>query len=191
MRHVAWIVIACMAAGCATTRYTPTVRYRLDSAIDVPVSSPIEGSLGIRTLTAARPYKQTIVFQDADFVVRMSDHEEWADLPAVMVTRMLMDALGATKHFKDVGDAVNLAIPDYILTGELRRFDLVRAGAAWSAVCEVRLELRKGMKRELVWSDTLRSEEPLAKNEVSALPAAMSRAVDKVITRSATATAQQ
>jgi ABC-type uncharacterized transport system auxiliary subunit len=191
MRTIAWIAGVCLLAGCATTQYTPTTRYRLDPVVDIKAGTPGEGSLGIRALIAARPYKQAIVSQDAGYVLSYSSHEEWSELPSATITRTLTDALAATKRFKDVGDAVNLAAPDYILTGELRKFDLDRAESAWSAVCEVRLELRKGMTREPVWAETLTASEPLPKNEVTALPAAMSRAVGKVVTQAATAIAGQ
>ena len=66
-----------------------------------------------------------------------------------------------------------------------------RAEAAWSAVREVRLELRKGLTREPVWAETLSATAPLAKNEIGALPAAMSQAVSKIVTQAVGAIAGQ
>ena len=84
-----------------------------------------------------------------------------------------------------------MSTPDLILTGELRKLDEVRTTEPWTAECEIRLELREAQGPEAVWAATLSAREPLAKNGVSALAAAMSRAVARVLNQAASRIAEQ
>jgi len=180
-RLAAVLFITVVAAGCATARYTPVTRYALEPEVRVSEAGALPTALGVRTMEAARPYKQRVVYRDSGFVVGSYDTIEWAELPADVVTRTLIDAIAATHRFKDVGNAGNLPSPDLILTGTLRRFDEVHTTDPWAAECEVRLELRDIQQPEALWAATLTATEPLDRNQTSALPAAMSRAVAKIV----------
>jgi len=175
------LLIAVIAIGCATS-YSPPTKYVLESDVQVAAAQqPLDKTLGIRPLVAARPYKQKVVYRESGFVLGEYSTVEWAELPADVVTRILSDSIVATHHFKDVGNAEDLALPDLVLTGELRKFDVVRTTDPWKAECEVRLELRDTQQPQAVWAVTFTDSEPLERNEASALPAAMSRAVAKIV----------
>lgn len=183
--------IALIGLACATPGYTPITRYFIDANVDVAKAQPSDKTLGVRALDAERPYKQKIVYRDAGFVLGNHEMIEWAELPRDVVTRALIDALVATGRFKDVGDAVNLAAPDLILTGELRKFDEVRTTDPWTAQCEVRLELREAQGPQALWAGTLSARVPLERNETAALAPAMSRAVAEIVKKAAEQIAAQ
>ena len=184
-----FLLITVIAIGCATPRYTPPTKYVLEPEVKVAEAQTLDKTLGIRSLLAARPYKQKVVYREKGFVLGDYSAVEWAELPADVLTRVLTDAIVATRRFRDVGDAADLVVPDFILTGELRKFDVVRTTDPWTAECEVRLELRETQQPQAVWAATLTESEPLERNEPSALPAAMSRAVERIVKRAAEAIA--
>lgn len=180
------LALALIAAGCITAPdYTPIVRYTVEPRFEVPQAQPVDKSLGIRPIEAARPYKQPITYRASDFELRNYEYAEWAESPRDMVTRALTDAIIATQRFKDIGNAADLNAPDLILTGQLRKFDEDRTTAPWTAACEVRLELRDTFSSEAVWAATLRATEPMERNDVSTLPLAMSRAISIIVEQAA------
>ncbi len=184
MRY-ATLALAVALAGCATPAFTPATRYYLDVAVDVPAAQALDKTLGVRPIEAALPYRQKVAYRDAGYVLGSYETIQWAELPRDMVTRALMDAITATNRFKDVGNASDMVAPDMLLTGELRRFDLVRTAEPWTAECEIRLELRETQNPNVIWAATLSAKEPLAENSPSALPAAMSRAIGTIVNKAA------
>jgi len=184
------ILMAVLTTGCATRSYEPPVQYALGPQVEVKAANPTAKTLGIRSLEAARPYRQQIVYRDG---LRLGQYAntEWAVLPSDAVTRALTDAIVATGHFADVGAAADMSKPDYILTGQVRKFDLQRDTEPWKAECEVRLEMREALGREAPYGETLSASVPLSSNDVSALPAAMSQAVATIVTEAANAIASK
>jgi len=190
MRYVSTFV-ALMAAGCLTPRtYEPTVRYRLDPAPEVAAVEPGNATLGVRPLQPGRSYTAKICFLEPGHELGRYERAEWAELPRDVITQALTDALVATGRFRDVGLASDLARPDYILTGYLRRFEEDRTRDPWEAVCEVRLEMRKAMAPGEVWAATLTKRRPLAERTLPALASAMNEAIAELVEEAATAIAQ-
>lgn len=132
-----------------------------------------------------------IVYREADNELGQYEDVEWAELPRDAVVRALLDAVIATGRFADAGLATNMTKPNLILTGQLRKFDLDRTAKPWTAVCEVRLELRETFGPALLYGETITATQPLDENEVSALPPAMSAAVAQAIQRAATEIAEE
>jgi len=62
----------------------------------------------------------------------------------------------------------------------------VRDTEPWTAVCEIRLELRKSLGRTHVWSKTLTTSEPLATPNHVSLPQAMNTALGRLIEEAVT-----
>jgi len=186
-RHLIWpVIILAIGAGCfGLKETTPTLRYVLDPELQVAVQESSGKSIALRRLESARPYKQNVVYrQNAEMGIYTA--VEWSELPADAATRALLDALEATGRFTDVGNAVDLSSPDFILTGQLRRFDLVKDSEPWVAVCEIRLELRESIGRTHVWSKTLTTSEPLETPNHVALPKAMNVALGRLIEEAVT-----
>ena len=180
MRYAA-LAIAVIAVGCATPAIMRPTRYVLDARIEVTPVSAAEQTLGVRPLEPARPYKQKIVYRESEFELEDYELFEWAEMPRDVVTRALVDALVASRRFKDVGAPEDMALSDVVLTGQLRKFEENQMTDPWTAECEIRLELRETKNPQAVWAATLCAKESLAHNDPAALPAAMSRAVQKVV----------
>lgn len=170
-----------LGSGCiGLNKPTPPLRYVIDPKPQIATAENAGKTLAVRPLDPARPYKQNVVYREG---AEMGIYTllEWSELPSDAATRALIDALSASGRFKDAAKAIDVGVPDLILTGQLRRFDLVRDTEPWSAVCEIRLELREGPGHNLVWAKTLTTSEPLATSESSALPAAMNSALSHII----------
>jgi ABC-type uncharacterized transport system auxiliary subunit len=186
MMRYAWLfVLPLVAAGCLTHKYVPVKQLLVEPQIQVGQAAQTEKSLGVRALEAGRPYRQQVVFRDKDLVLGTLRNTEWAEMPASVVTRALTDAIAATGHFKDVGNAGNVTAPTYLLTGELRRYDLDRTSSPWTAVVEVHIELRDFADPNFAWQATLTAATPLAADAPSALAAAMTEAVAEVVNKAA------
>ncbi len=180
------VFVATMAlglSGCLTPQdYTPLAQYTIQPDFNaIPRSKPAKISLGIRRFSAAQPLKRDIFYRDPELRVGNLLDAQWAEFPADMMTRYIFDAATASERFDDVGLATDVSRPTFILTGDVRRFDLNREQDPWRADCEVHFELRTVQNSSAVWSDTLLASVPMTENKIPALPIAMSEAAALVI----------
>ena len=184
MRHLLlFMLILCLLGGCVSNNAVPLVWYTLDPQPEIASCQKTPITLGLRPLFAAEPYERAIAYRDANLEVGYEENTEWAELPAVMVTRALTDALNASGRFADVGNAGDMTRPDWILTGEVRKFYEERSSATPSAYIEVRLEVREALGKNVLWTDTLSTREALAPPaDAAALAAAMNTALTQLIT---------
>ncbi|MFP4499455.1 MAG: ABC-type transport auxiliary lipoprotein family protein [Candidatus Hydrogenedentota bacterium] len=195
MRHArlfaVTVIVFGLLAGCATRQYTPT-RYFLiqpDVAAEAPPSA--DTTLGYRPIEAAAPYnKKAMAYRADTHELRYRQDQEWSELPAQTVTRTLADALRATGRFGDVGNAADMPPPDFMLSGTLREFAEDRTTTPATCRLILRLELRGGRGGEVVWSEVLNAEVPLASTQAGALAQAMSKATADIAQRAAKAIAQ-
>ena len=102
----------------------------------------------------AQPYRLPLVYQEGARL-GVYPNEEWAEQPGDMVTRAVSDAIMATGRFQDVGNAADMARPDLILTGELRKFHEERSDTSLQAVISLHLELREARGTNAYWVETL------------------------------------
>lgn len=176
-------------AGCLSTpSVVPTRYYTLH--IEAPLEAGLSTgkSLGIRPLTSARPYKLEIAYKAESHRLAYFSRAEWADTPATAVNRALTDAIRSLEVFSDVGDAADMVRPDYILTGELRRFEADYTTESPHAVVELSLAIRDSMGQGAFWEGLLSAHTPLppglpdgSPSNVDAIAAAMSAAVSTLI----------
>jgi ABC-type uncharacterized transport system auxiliary subunit len=150
-----------------------------------PVAEQLALTLGIRELEAARPYHISIARMESDGKLSYYNQSIWADYPAAAVTRALRDAIVRTNRFHDAGMAEQMARPDLMLVGYLTAFHEDRTVTPAQAVVAVRLELRQARGTALLWSADLRETEPLATTGAAGLTAAMTAAVERLITQAA------
>ena len=178
MRRTMLGIAACVTlAGCLAPRGVPTRHYAIEPAIRVPRAATVACTVGVRPLLVARPYKLPMAYRSAGYRLAYRAQEEWTEHPGDVVTRAVTDALTATHRFSDVGDAAEMAQPDWVLTGEVRKFHENRAVDPPTAEVEVRLELRETRGRGLLWADRLDVAVPLADDSAEALADAMNAAV--------------
>ena len=192
-RHIADIAILLgllVTTGCLTApEIERTRQYILNPQIELESVAPINLTLGIRPLFSARPYGLPMAYLDNDQQLVFRSRDEWAEPPADSITRALTDALVATKRFKDVGNASDMARPDLLLTGELRKFHENRNVTPPVAELEVRIELRLSRDPGIVWAGTLEAKIHMDSEEAGAFAAAMNEAVGKIAVRAAEAIA--
>lgn len=193
-RRFAILAGLCLLPACFGGSYVPVARYALDPRFEVEPRETLDLSLSVRTFNAAQPYREPMVYRDARFRLDVYRKSEWAESPRDAVTRAIADAIVATKRFRDVGYAPDMRTPDLSLTGQLRRFDEDRTASPPEAVCEVRVELRQGLERIAVWSDTVTVRAPIetaGEREGAGLAAAMNEAVGRMASQVAARIAAQ
>lgn len=182
MRRIVPFVFVALA-GCATVNYVPTVQFVLTPSIETAETARGDKILALRELESARPYKTDVMARTTPHALEPVPNRAWAEWPRDTVTRAIYDAVLKTRHFRDAGMAVDITVPDYILTGELRRFDLIQYERPWVAECVVRLEVREYSSGNLLWAETMTGRVPLAADDLAALPEAMSKAVSNIANR--------
>ena len=185
-----FLLMITIITGCLTAPEIERTRmYTLYPKGDIKTVAPLNLSLGVRPLFSARPYGPPMVYLDANQQLGFRIRDEWAEPPASSVTRALTDALTATCRFVDVGNAADMARPDLILTGELRKFHENRTTSPSTADIEVRIELRFSRNPGAVWAETLEESIPLASDDAAGFAAAMNEAVGRLAVRAAEAIA--
>ena len=182
---MAGLLALCMlgVAGCLTPQnYTPISQFTIEPNIaDIPESVSSDATLGIRRFSAAQPLKRDIFYRDPNLRVGNLLDAQWAESPADMMTRFVFDAAAASGRFQDIGLATDLSRPTFLLTGDVRRFNLDRTQDPWRAECQVHFELRAVANGQAAWSQTLSASVPLIENTTPSLPQAMSQAAAAVI----------
>lgn len=182
------LIAGALHTGCLGPRtITAVAHYVITPAPVVAESVPGSHTLGLRPLATARPYTLAMAYVDADGRFGYRANEEWTESPSAVVTRALLDACIASGRFADVGDAADMARPDYLLTGEIRAFHEDRAVAPSEAVVSLRLELRPAREPGVVWAETLDARVPLAGSHPADLAKAMSGAVADAVGRAVAA----
>lgn len=204
MRHCLLILCSVVMAGClshkvASTRFflieppavlhehgTPAPATMAPAATEIgQVSGPLPAvpvalTLGVRPFLAAKPYAQPMAYLGEDRELVFRDRVHWAEPPGEVLTRAVRDALAASGRFQDVGDAADMARPDLILTGEVRRFLENRTVTPAMAEVAVHIEVREARGVRLLWAGLLRATEPVHEATPGALTAAMSEAVARI-----------
>ena len=178
-----------LLAGCLSTpTVTPTRYYTLNVAPHAETGTPTGKTLGIRPLASARPYKLEVAYKNDPNRLAYFPRAEWAETPATVVNRALMDNIRSLGMFDDVGDAADMARPDYILTGELRRFEADYTTAEARAVVEVAIAIRSTDSPGTLWEGLVTAETPLppsgeSADNVDVIAQAMSDAVSALVAK--------
>ena len=162
--RIVWAIAlpAALLSGCLTPNSVePTRYYTVDAAPQSPGEAATELSLGMRALVAARPYKLEIAYRAEANRLAYFPRSEWAELPGTLVSRSLMDAIAASKIFSDAGDAATMARPDFIFTGELRRFEADYTGDTPKFVVTISGSIRATGEGKNLWMDEVEARVPL------------------------------
>ncbi len=131
---VAFAVVL-LAGGCGGGERIRDIYFSLSSEVAVsPGSRPIPGTLRVSPL-AARGFLggSRIVYRTAEEPMQVQRYNEflWEEVPARAIADDMLAALRAGRAFENVVTAGDPARADYLLTGELTRFDHLPTG--WPA----------------------------------------------------------
>lgn len=181
-------------SGCLTAAtISPARYYTITPEAGVESIATSGKSLGIRPLIGAKPYKLAMAYTAEDNRLAYYQNAEWADLPATMVNRALTDGLIKLEGFSEVDDAANIARPNFILTGELRRFEADYNRETPAAVVEIICIIRDTESGASLWQGYVTGETPLPAREegeslhadtsLAAVAEAMSTSVASVVTQ--------
>lgn len=158
----ALIGISTGLAGCLTASTIEAARYyTVSPTLSINTLENSDKPLGVRPLIGAKPYKLAIAYTAADNRLAYFQNAEWADLPAAMLNRALMDGLIKLGAFSEVDDAANMKRPSFILTGELRRFEADYNREKPAAVVEMIAIVRDVEKDTSLWQGYVTAETPL------------------------------
>ena len=176
----------CLSAGDVALKR----QFLLAPEITAAPAQATPHTLGVRPLSAARPYTLNMLYADADGALLPYVDTFWAEQPSAIVTRALRDALAATGRFADVGDAAEMSRPRYLLTGELRAFHEDRSVTPAVARIEVKLEIREARADGKVWSGTTTATATLEGDTPAAYAKAITVALQDVAANAANTIAQ-
>lgn len=178
MRNWLLVLAAVLCAGCLTPSTLPPLRlHTLDPVLQVAEFPASGKTLGVRPMKAARPYESAMAVLNEQQLIQYRGLDTWAESPGEYVTRAITDALNRTRRFGDVGNAADMARPDLILTGEIRKFHENRGVSPSVAELEVRLDLREARSQGSVWGELITKRVPLD----SDTPAAFAQAMEQTI----------
>ncbi|MCF6284621.1 MAG: ABC-type transport auxiliary lipoprotein family protein [Candidatus Hydrogenedentes bacterium] len=158
-----FLILATLLAGCLTPAAIEPTRYYTLSPTPVETGDVASSkSLGIRPLIAAKPYKLEIAYRAETNRLAYFPQSEWAELPATMVIRAIADSIACNRLFADVGEATAMARPDFVFTGELRRFEADYAGDTPEFVLSISASIRATGSGEGLWQDLIEVRVPLS-----------------------------
>ena len=152
-----FLLVACLS----TPTIAPARYYTLTPNTDVDPGTPAGKSLGIRPLVGAKPYRAEVAYTAEPNRLSYFQRAEWAELAPTVVNRALRDGIAGLGRFTDVGDAADMARPDYVLTGELRRFEADYTAESPRAVVEVSINIRETAGSGTLWEGLVSADAPL------------------------------
>ncbi len=162
------VAVGTLLSGCLTPKTVePTRFYTLSPAALHSGEPTYPGALGIRPLLAARPYKLEIAYRAETNRLAYFPKSEWAELPGTMVSRALSDGITRNHLFEDTGDAATMSRPDYLFTGELRRFEADYSGASPAFVVEASFSIRAALSGEGLWRKVVDVRIPISPRDVT------------------------
>ena len=185
------LVIGLMGAlvltGCGSVRYPST--YTLTLPPPVPQAAAFHvalGAVGIKDFHCPEYLCEgRIVYRSTPEEVGFYEYSRWAMSPREAVMRYVVDGLRARSPFQSVTIHENVSQVDYLLSGNIERFEEVDEGRDVRVVCTISAQLLETRTRSVVWRDTASETVPVEKRDirgvVSSLSAATRMTVDHLI----------
>lgn len=177
-----------LAAGCGGGERIRDIYFSLASDVAVsPVSTPLQGTLRVSPL-AARGFVggSRIVYRTAEDPLQVQRYNEllWEEVPARAIADDIVAAMRAARVFENVVTAGDPARADYLITGELSRFEHLPTASPPRVSVELSLALVDGSTRRLLVSKTYSGFEPTAVNaDGRTTPEAMAAAFNRLTGR--------
>jgi ABC-type uncharacterized transport system auxiliary subunit len=103
----------------------------------------------------------------------------WAEKPARMLHDALLHSLELSRRFARVLSELGKEEPDWVLRCTVHHIEEVDAPAAWAARLGMKIELAEFKSGNVLASRRFDRQEPLARKDVSLVPAALSRILDE------------
>jgi ABC-type uncharacterized transport system auxiliary subunit len=185
MRALWFSIVVGLFAGCGSERVPATRYYKLDippapasAGPPAPISLRIEP---FRTTSLLR--QDRIVYRPSPVEVGFYEYHRWAEPPNDSVTRALADQLTRRHVFHSVAISDGGEKTDFVLRGSIDRLQEVDYMGAVRVQVSISAELEDPVQGQTIWSSAASSESVVAKGDVQAVVAAMSRASQQSIVR--------
>lgn len=180
------LLSAWLLGGCGGPE--PSVRdyyYTLEPPISVtPSAHRLNATLLVNEL-AARGFVggSQIVFREADAPLEARRYNDylWEESPARAIAEDLVSALRAARVFDYVVTVTDRAHADYLLGGELTRFEHLPTSEPPRVAAEWTLTLVDGRERDTRFSKTYAGEEPTQGHSAEAMAMAFNRLTARLI----------
>ncbi|WP_295881101.1 ABC-type transport auxiliary lipoprotein family protein [uncultured Thiohalocapsa sp.] len=167
-----WVLLACalsacvLLTGCGGGERLRDLYFSLNPQVSVPPSArPIPGTLRV-TPISARGFVagSRIVYRTAEDPLRVQRYGQllWEEVPARALADDLAAALRAAQVFEHVITAGDPARANFLLTGELQRFEHRPTDDPPHVLGELSLTLVRGQGRQVLVAKTYRAEELVA-----------------------------
>ena len=164
-RVVCALFLLALSGGCLTpSTIAPMRYYTVSPEPSLQKEQPHQKSLGMRPLIAARPYKLEIAYRSGPNQLAYIPNAEWAELPSTAAGRAISDGIVGSQIFTDAGDAMVMARPDFVLTGELRRFEADYTTSPPVFVVAVDGAIRSTPDGVALWQSQIEVQVPLESN---------------------------
>ena len=185
---LAALMAGLLAVGCGGGERIRDIYFSLASDVAVsPSATPIPGTLRVSPL-AARGFVggSRIVYRTAEDPLQVQRYNEflWEEVPARAIADDIVAAMRAARVFENVVTAGDPARADYLITGELARFEHLPTARPPGVTAELSLALVDGKPRRLLVSKTYSGFEPTAASaEGRTTPEAMAVAFNRLTGR--------
>lgn len=177
-------LMALLVFGCGGR---PEIRYY--QLAPPPSAGDPTGSdvvLSVDTFVGDAAYEDNrIVYRKSPTRLDYYHYHRWTAPPGVMLGDFLRGAYESTGHFRTVVSGFSPEAPLY-LGGRIVAFEEVDVDeSTWRARAVLALYLRETKTGDIVWSETITEEEPVDEQNPDGVARAMSRAVMRVVERTA------
>jgi ABC-type uncharacterized transport system auxiliary subunit len=184
MRRLAsWTMfLACLAVGCVSARSPHYYRLNLAPATTQSNVSPLQVSLLVGRLTAARILRDDrVVYGMSDVELGVDDYHRWTEPPTEMIEDLLVQQLRHAGQYKSVQRISSTARGDYLLRGHLTSLNEVDDPSGIKARFNIQLELFDQKSGSVVWTGSYSHDEPVEKKTVTAVVESLQKSVNEGI----------
>ena len=174
-----------VVAGCAQPKLPQENYYRLVVAEPADKGVVLDGSLVVEPfigngLTSERSLLYSTA--DAPLKVQQYHYHYWIDPPPQMIQDQVVAYLRSGGAAANVVTPEMRLLPDYALTGRIKRLERIVDGSRFSAVVELEISLSDARDNSLVLLETYVAEEP-AGRDMAATVEAFNRGITKILGR--------
>lgn len=175
-------LLVVMLAGCGATRaskyYQLTVPAEKNGA---EPADPGAATLLVAPLLGSHLYREDrIVYSSGGEEMGTYEYHRWVEPPTEMIPEVLLRELRASGRYKAVYAARSNANGDFLIRGRLYEFKEI-SGRTLLAKVALELEMLKVKSGATVWTHYYSHEEPVSKNNVPAVVAALDRNVQTAV----------
>ncbi|MBL6935759.1 MAG: membrane integrity-associated transporter subunit PqiC [Alphaproteobacteria bacterium] len=188
MRHTPFLTLILLApllvvAGCAQPKLPQENYYRLVTAEPADKGVVLDGSLVVEPfigngLTSERSLLYSTT--DAPLKVQQYHYHYWIDPPPQMIQDQVVSYLRSGGVAANVVTPEMRLLPDYALTGRIKRLERIVDGSRFSAVVELEIGLSDARDNSLVLLETYVAEEPAGRDMASTVEA-FNRGITKIL----------